>query len=347
MRKNLFILAAIPIAALSQSFTISANHWNLIGITQGTSHSLVDTINADMSKVDKIVTKIDGNWKVYDPNNIYLQQISNLDIGYGYWIKANADFSFSISGDSSSEENVFIENWNLVSFPNNLTTSQYISDIEINKGITISKIVTKIDGNWQVFDPSNIYLQQITTTDSNVGYWVNVSSIDYGLFIPNALPNESIDLPSIDQQTDLDNHSIITAKNVSDELKFYLTSVDSSHYYKKVELSNFSASMLNSSDSDINSTVSSQVSGYTTGTCGTIVLGSTDNMTVSVVNNEGNVSTTADAIYNGTDGNFTIGSEYEKVVWYGDAISLPAFTTCQVIDMDSLLPPDGGTPPIN
>lgn len=139
----------------------------------------------------------------------------------------------------------------------------------------------------------------------------------------SSLSNDSNLTDTLDST--LRNKSIITVRNNSDTLQFRLTSFDSpTNTYKKVSLSSgFTASSLSG---DVNASASSNIP--SSGECGNWVATSSTTFNLNKTDNNTTFEQNA-ATYSSSDGNLTIDSTYEKVVWYGEYIPVSGIT-CNV-----------------
>ena len=64
------------------------NGWNLVGYNSSTSEPIADELASISGKVVSVWAYINGQWKVYDPANPGFSDLTTLEPGYGYWIKA-------------------------------------------------------------------------------------------------------------------------------------------------------------------------------------------------------------------------------------------------------------------
>lgn len=312
MKKNLFslICTSVLVSGMQAATLNLSDGWNLISIPSSTTIAKSSLTFSDM-----------GTFNGTAPIPSFL--ITDLVDGKGYWLQSSGSATITYTEKSTIKIPFLGTGWNLIGLPEYANISSFQTAMT-SLGYSYSDI-----GTFNGTAPIPSFL--ITSIDKNKGYWVNVSAIDYSIFIVNALTADT-NLTSISSQNDLNSKSIITAQNVSNELKFYLTTINSDTSYKKVVLTNFKSSELNS---DINSsTLNATDLAQTTGWCGSFVVDSSNSLTITSVDDESNSltdSTTSYATtYGGADGNLTINGSYSKVVWSGTAISLAGVNNCQI-----------------
>jgi hypothetical protein len=200
-------------------------------------------------------------------NNGELSTVVNpftLQTNMGYWVKVSQSCTYTVN-EGSEKETLVDRGWNLVGFSREYSITDLVTYFS-NIGATLTTVQTFTNNGTGTLSTA----VNPTTINKNQGYWVYISSINYDKFIQNALTADS----NLDLSTQPYNVSFITAQNVNNSLKFYLYSVDNDTGYKKIELSNFKASDLNS---EINATtLNSNDLAKTDGWCGYLAVGSND-----------------------------------------------------------------------
>ncbi len=298
-------------------------------ITATTSVNL-DTYKSNINKVYAI-DQFNG-LSIYNGDSAFNFALTSLSAGKSYLVSAKS--SFDMQDVNASVDNaisnllgkVLYTGYNIVSMPVH-DLSLRVNGAIINKAYGVDQF-----NGLSIYDSQSSFNFALSSTEQGKYYLFNVNSINIDEYLTNGLVADP-DLTSY-TTTNLNDKSILVMENNSTALKTSLITFSSDQSYKEVEVSNFSASSLNGSDADINATVSSAVSSLTTGACGNWNFDGTDlNMTPS----DGTTTGTTVQISDSSDGNFTIGSTYKKVVYYGAAIDLSNVTDCQ---LDSfLLPP--------
>jgi hypothetical protein len=115
--------------------------WNLIATsTQDDIKNQITKLNNENYKVDKLVTKINGSWKIYDPEYSFLQEFSQFDPNRGYWVKVQK--GTSVETADGYQVDLYIDNENndisdlVEEFPN--LTADDLADRDYSK---VSSIV--------------------------------------------------------------------------------------------------------------------------------------------------------------------------------------------------------------
>lgn len=332
------ILSVFSISFLYASSVTLNSGWNLVGIS-GTSIQSIGTVLTSKSEVTEILDFTGAGYRSYDntlPEQFKTNQpFQSLLPGKGYWINANASVSIDLDISSGIVNNskILIDQigWSQLAFNENMNISTTLTNMDY---VEISEILDFTGDGYRSYDntlPEQFKANQpLQTFTNNTGYWVKVTSIDYDKYLQNAITADP-DLTSYLNQN-LSDKSIVVMENNSGALKTSLITFSSvtGSTYREVELTNFSVSTLNSSDADINATISDSVANLETAICGTWNVDTTTlNMTPD---NGGGLVMIADS----SEGNFTMASTFKKVVYYGEAINLDHISNCQT---NSFSPP--------
>jgi hypothetical protein len=323
MKKVLLYSAIVGSIICSEADTLSLNSgWNLVGTN---SILTLNEIKSNLGSDNVLV--IQGPTKGYKKEYLgtdfeVFNTFSSFDKGKGYWVKlqSSATLNYTPAVITGNETQALSIGWNLIA-PLYLDTLSSYKNKAGDENLLVIQGPTKgykkeyVGTDFEVFNT-------FTSYEAGKGYWVKINSLVQDLYTKNFVGND-LDLSTIDSEVDdLLNKSILLMSNSASSYKTELMTFDSSGNYKIVTVPNFSASTLNGSDSDINSTVTTAISSVTTGTCGNYNLKSTDIINITPES----TSTLVEAIY-ASDGNLTIGNEgYRKVVWYYDAISLDSIS---------------------
>jgi len=120
--------------------------------------------------------------KFYDPNGpSYLNTLTNIAAGEGYWVKAENSGTLTISGAPFAEEFSIdlLSGWNLIGYwPYETTTPEAAFAPLINAGIL--EMVTGYEQGGLFFDPNGLpFLNTLTMIKHGFGYWVKVSDVFY------------------------------------------------------------------------------------------------------------------------------------------------------------------------
>ena len=278
-------------------------------------------------------------YKSFLPSNSlsFLNSLQSVEVDTGYLVKISTD-GVNFSNYKSLTE--ILESDVILYSGLNIVNLHVMASIPLGmhyiNGAKIDVIYSINNGRtgYKSYLPSNTvsFLNSLQSTEVTGVYLIKATGEINDVYITSALTADQ-DLASYTTEN-LNNKSILVMENNSGALKTSLITFDNNQTYKEVEVSGFSASTLSGTDADINATVSSAVSSLTTGSCGNWNFDSTDLYITPV---SGTTIGATVQIANSADGNFTIGSIYKKVVYYGEAIDLSSVTDCQ---LDSfLLPP--------
>lgn len=323
------------------SYLVSLSVSSLFGLDTITEKSLLMentyTIGQGQSAFYQRYDDLEDRWFFYMPeyNYLLLLQGSSSEV-----------INISTTFASLTSQNGVVAFGSVISGVNNSEVLKLAGNSYI-MGVGQSALYQKYDNandKWFFYMPEYNYFLALKGSESLV---MNVSSSLPTLQYSNGTVSfQSVtmdDLTAVDNlstiatRETLDNKSIISAQDDSGIVKFYLTTFNNDTSYKKVQLSSFSNTTLSGTDSEVNATVTSQVSSITSGWCGTALVNSVDNLTMSAVDDESNIltdtTTTYDATYDGTDGNLTINSIDSTVVWFGDSIDLSGVNNCEIDGM--------------
>lgn len=70
--------------------------WNLVGLNLTETIATTDALASIAGRYLSVWAYIGGEWKVYDPNNPALSDLTNMEPGYGYWINAIMDTTWTL-----------------------------------------------------------------------------------------------------------------------------------------------------------------------------------------------------------------------------------------------------------
>jgi len=70
--------------------------WNLVGYNSCTPQPIADALKSIEGKYISVWLYINGQWKVYDPANPGFSDLDTMEPGYGYWIKAKQNCTWTL-----------------------------------------------------------------------------------------------------------------------------------------------------------------------------------------------------------------------------------------------------------
>ena len=149
--------------------------WNLVSLEL---NSLVDLTTLNNENIEMIRTLQNNTWKVWTKDIVSSteQTLTNLEDGYGYWIKASQNTTIDILGNGIADVIPIIENqWNMLGSRNITDMDQFFIDNPNIKMIWMYK-----DGEYQAVssdvdiqgDLDNQSISTITGIDSSEGFFV-------------------------------------------------------------------------------------------------------------------------------------------------------------------------------
>jgi len=141
------------------------NGWNLIGIN-------LDSVNidelGDQNRILSIFSYKNGKWTTKN-------QLTSLNSGQGYWIKADnistSSISLSLNGEPSSDNSLHLtgSGWYLANIPNYQLSS---IDMDIFRNDGISKIYKYIDNKWQMWNNDGKSNEGFSSIKNYEGFWI-------------------------------------------------------------------------------------------------------------------------------------------------------------------------------
>ena len=169
--------------------------WNLISIPCQTANSSVDVVLANLSGSyvsihEYNTTDTMDHWKSYKPGlpEWVIQDLSDIDIKKGYWIRMNKTATLYLEGNESLPLPInLLEGWNLVGYPNNdsKNISSALRDISSNLGSVHAYNATDTLDHWKAYNPNiDFSLNDLKEIKAGWGYWFNMSSKDSWLVVP-------------------------------------------------------------------------------------------------------------------------------------------------------------------
>jgi hypothetical protein len=150
--------------------------WNLISIDRSLSDGDIETLFSGLQSNNlQYVTGFQNGVQFYDPNGLsFLNTMSSVDNGYGYWVKVAEDDVLEVGG-SSLPVNFrpgLNAGWNLIGYPNaeDSDPANYFADLIADDNLVY---VTGFDEGSQVFDPNGLsFLNTLQELENGFGYWV-------------------------------------------------------------------------------------------------------------------------------------------------------------------------------
>ena len=126
-----------------------------------------------------------GNWKMYDPTVGYLQSLTDLTNGMGFWVLMPEAATLEVVGTIPTTTNISLltstNGWNLVGYPS--AGSEALPGALTNHGIgsngySLVYAYHKADtaDPWKMFDPIMEWGNDLTVLSPGWGYWIKVKA---------------------------------------------------------------------------------------------------------------------------------------------------------------------------
>ena len=153
--------------------------WNLISTDRTPTDASIEAVFATLEPGNlDYITGFDGGVQFYDPEGLsFLNSLSALTNGQGYWVRVAEDDTLEVSGASLQANYLPALNagWNIIGFPNaaDVAPADYFADFIIDGSL---EYVTGFDGGSTYFDPNGLpFLNSLTALENGLGYWVKVT----------------------------------------------------------------------------------------------------------------------------------------------------------------------------
>lgn len=172
--------------------------WNLISTDRAVDQPVADVFAGLEAGNLEYVTGFEGGVQFYDPSGLsFLNTLSTLTPGKGYWVKVAEDDVLEVSGTRLSEDfqPSLTEGWNLVGYAAEASQApQEVYADMIAEGTLL--YITGFDGGVQVFDPNGLsFLNTLTELRNGYGYWVKSAVTTSGDVLSNL--NDGASQPSL------------------------------------------------------------------------------------------------------------------------------------------------------
>jgi len=165
----------LAVAAQRDVIPLSAG-WNLISLDRTPLDAAVAAVMADLEPGNLLyVTGFDAGASFYDPAGLsFLNTLSSLEDGYGYWVKVAADDTLRVEGAALPAGTLptLDAGWNLVAY----TAEGAASPATVFADLLAADelvYVTGFDGGVSIYDPAGLpFLNSLVAMQNGFGYWV-------------------------------------------------------------------------------------------------------------------------------------------------------------------------------
>ncbi|MDC0600290.1 choice-of-anchor D domain-containing protein [Flavobacteriales bacterium] len=156
--------------------------WNLISLDRTPDDATIASLFGDLLADNlRYVTGFDEGVSFYDPNGLpFLNTLSELTPGYGYWVKVAQDDTLRAPGAplGGGYLPALDAGWNLLAYTAEapLAPEAFFADLIADGDLAY---LTGFDGGVQVYDPNGLpFLNSLTELNNGFGYWLKTSA-DY------------------------------------------------------------------------------------------------------------------------------------------------------------------------
>ena len=154
--------------------------WNLISLDRAPVDASVGAVMADLTPDNLLyVTGFDAGATFYDPAGLaFLNTMSALEDGYGYWVKVAADDTLRVEGAALPAGLLpdLDSGWNLVGYTaaGAASPDAVFADLLADDAL---EYVTGFDAGVSIYDPTGLtFLNSLTAMENGFGYWVKTSA---------------------------------------------------------------------------------------------------------------------------------------------------------------------------
>ena len=171
---------SVPSCGITQEIILTEG-WNLISLFVEPSDASPAAI---FSPIADSLAQVKSASESYDPNLPgYLNDLSEIQVGYGYWVKVEAVSLLQIPGapvDIAALTIPLNAGWNLVGYP-------LMEEMDIEEALSgIMESLNQAKSMSESYDPNlPAYLNDLSILEPNMGYWLDMSA-DVFLQYPSA-----------------------------------------------------------------------------------------------------------------------------------------------------------------
>jgi uncharacterized repeat protein (TIGR01451 family) len=146
--------------------------WNLISLYKQPLTTSIENVLYSVSagEFKNVWAYIDGVWKVYDPEYPALSDLSEMEAGLGYYINMNQAGTLTCYLIEPSNSVDLDVGWNLVGY-NDESTQPIATALSSIDG-KYELVWAFIDGQWDVYNPTNPGFSDLDTMERGYGYWI-------------------------------------------------------------------------------------------------------------------------------------------------------------------------------
>ena len=148
--------------------------WNLISLPlQPSDNDIAEVLSSVKDQYASVWAYVSGSWKVYDPGDSGLSDLTSMESGWGYWLDMNESATLVVFGFEPSDSIALGSGWNLVGYHG--SDSQPVADALASIEEQYVTIWAYMGGHWKVYDPDSPGFNDLTSMERGYGYWIDVT----------------------------------------------------------------------------------------------------------------------------------------------------------------------------
>ena len=163
--------------------------WNLISFDVQIENNAPVAVFADLIIENslEVVTGYEDGYLIYDPEfQEFLNTLTSIEEGMGYWIKVANPSTISTSGSQipSDFSIQFIAGWNLIGYwlSDSQSPAQAFTAVESNENL---EVVTGYEDGYLIYDPEfQPFLNTLVNLNNGFGYWLKTVNQDQEFMYP-------------------------------------------------------------------------------------------------------------------------------------------------------------------
>lgn len=145
--------------------------WNLISTSLNHLNGKLSVVCDSIKAKYRSIWSFESNqWKVYNPDNVITSDLNRINHSKGYWIYMKEASDLAIRGSNISASIYINEGWNLVGY--NFSSIQSVDTAMQSISGKYFSVWSYENGQWKVYDPSNLNLSDLSDLVPGRGYWI-------------------------------------------------------------------------------------------------------------------------------------------------------------------------------
>jgi hypothetical protein len=182
-------LAKLRVQPLVYEYTCSVNlteGWNLVSVPCEASNMTREYVLSNLSNNYTSIhayyaDDVNDSWKSHNPSlpSWVVQDLTNISVEKGYWIKITTNRNFSVPGNISIPRVILLKKgWNLIGYPHyrSKDVEEALTSISGAYTLVYSYNKTDINDSWKRYNPYNLSGNDLENITPYFGYWINTTT---------------------------------------------------------------------------------------------------------------------------------------------------------------------------